>query len=144
MSEQATHVVTVGAAPRDFDQERQASVNRRVLTFKAGGETFHVKPFVRPEDMDSFRALPDGTEDRTGVMVYDNYIKNMVIEEDAPKWDKVRLEADPPLSLADVETICYWLIEVATGRPTERPSSSGRGPRPSAGTSREASRLQTT
>lgn len=137
--------VTTGQPAKDFDAERQARSRRRQLEFTAGGETFHVKPFVSPEQMDAFRVLPDGAESAaTGVQVYDHYIKNMVVEEDAPLWDKVRKEADPPLSLADIEEIAHWLIEVATGRPTERPSSSGRGPSPSTGMSREASRLRTT
>ncbi len=144
MSEQATRI-TVGAAPRDFDLEREQGKNRRQLTFKAGGETFRVKAFVSPEQMDSFKEGDEPDEpDSTGAKVYDRYIKNMLESEDVANWDKVRKEADPPLSLADIETICYWLIEVATGRPTERLSSSGRGPQASKDTSKEASRLQTT
>lgn len=138
------HVVTPGELSRDFDAERQARTRRRTLTFTVGGETFRMKPFVTPEDMDSFRQ-PEGAEKPKDPMeVYDSYVKRMVLEEDAPKWDIVRKEADPPLNLQDVEDVVFFLVEAAAGRPTERPSSSGRGPSASTGTSRDRSRLQTT
>lgn len=139
------HVVTPGTLERDFDQERQARVRRRTLTFKVGGETFRIKPFVTPEDMDSFKGTEEDAAAAKGPMeVYDGYVKRMVVEEDVAKWDKVRKEADPPLNLQDVEDVVFFLVEAAAGRPTERPSSSGRGPAASGATSREASRLRTT
>lgn len=139
MSEQ--HVVTPGTLERDFDAERQARVRRRTLTFKIGGETFHMKPFVSPEDM----RVPHAAEGQTGLDVYDGYVNRMLVEEDVPKWAKVRKEADPPLNLQDVEDIVFFLVEAAAGRPTERSSSSGPGRSPSTGTSRERSRsVQTT
>jgi hypothetical protein len=120
--------------PRDFDQERQAGVAKRDLDFTVGGETFHVVPFVPPEHLDAFQ--PTNRPAGKDIMdVYDEWILSMIVEEDRPKWEKVRKPvkdggADPPVELHTIETIVFWLVEVATGRPTERPSSSRSGPQP--------------
>lgn len=112
---------------RDFDQERQASIAKRDLEFTAGGETFHVVPFVSPETLDAFQPT-NRKDDKSIIDVYDEWITGMVVDEDKPKWAKVRKEAVPPIELHTIETIVFWLVEQATGRPTERPSSSRSGP----------------
>jgi len=129
---------------KDFDQERARKNRQRILTFKAGGESFHVKANVRPEDI-----YPQATEaeiaDKKMIWdVYDRYIRSMVLDEEAETWDKVRRSADPALNLQDLEDIVSWLIEAASGRPTEKLSSSGRGPGQSGATSRDHSALRTT
>jgi hypothetical protein len=126
---------------RDFDKERDQTQARRDLEFTVGGQVFHVVPFVTPETLDAFQ--PTKREDGVTVLdVYDEWITSMLVEADRPKWAKVRKESDPPLELHTIETIVFWLVEQATGRPTERPSSSRSGPTPQRGGSRERSGSQ--
>lgn len=131
--------VMVGQPPKDFEAIRQARLKQRQLAFTVAGVTLEVKPFVPPETMSVFT---EGTEGKSPFEVYDEFVRRMVV--DGAQWDKLRREADPPLNLQDIEDVVYWLVEAAAGRPIERPSSSGRGPRASQDTSRERSRLQTT
>jgi len=115
---------------RDFDQEREQTVAQRTLDFTVGGEVFHVVPFVMPEQLDAFQPTNRG-EGKSIMEVYDEWVVSMLVDEDKPKWAKVRKESDPPLELHTIETIVFWLVEVATGRPTGRPSSSRSGPQAS-------------
>lgn len=124
---------------RDFDQERQQTLQKRELEFTAGGQVFHVIPFVPPETLDAFHPTKR-KEGQDIIDVYDKWVKSMVVEEDRPKWDQVRKEADPPLELHTIESIVFWLVEEATGRPTARPSSSRSGPQAQAAGSQETSR----
>lgn len=125
---------------RNFDLEREQAQANRVLEFTVGGETFHVVPFVSPETLDAFKPTQRG--ERSILEVYDEWIESMVVEEDRPKWKKVRAESDPPLELHTIETIVFWLVESATGRPTERPSSLRSGPTTPEAGSKGTSRSQ--
>lgn len=118
---------------RDFDQERSRTKEQRETSFTLGGVEFQVIEFVPPEHLDQFNPTqrPEG---KTALNVYDEWIVSMLVEEDRPKWEQVRKPEDeggasPPLSLHDIETLVFWLVELATGRPTARPSSSRSGPR---------------
>lgn len=124
---------------KDFDQEREQAKSQRTLEFTIGGETFRIKPFVKPETMDAF-AVGDTRQDEKGerrpvLDVYDEWVTSMLVEEDAPKWKRVREKADPPLNLEDIENVVFWLVEAAAGRPTARSSSSAPGRRPQQATS---------
>jgi hypothetical protein len=112
---------------RDFDLERQKTAESRDLQFVAGGESFEIVPFVTPEHLDAFKPMnrPEGKE---VIDVYDDWILSMLVEKDRPRWTAMRKEAKPPLELHTIETIVFWLVEQATGRPTVRPSSSRPGP----------------
>lgn len=109
---------------KDFDQERTQV--KRDLTFKAGGETFEIVPFVPPEHLDAFQ--PTNRAPGQSVLdKYDEWVLSMLTEESKPRWEKMRKEADPPMSLHDIEQVVFYLVEVATGRPTGRPSRSPSG-----------------
>lgn len=132
---------------KNFDEEREQLKDKRDLEFVIGGERFHVRPFIAPETMDAFTAntgkdAKEGERAKTLLEVYDGWVEAVLVEGEAKKWAKVRKEANPPLSLHDIEEVVFWLVEVAAGRPTERSSSSGAGRRPPTATSKEASRSQ--
>lgn len=122
---------------RNFDEERiqQAEATKELRKFVVGGQTLYARAFVAPEAVDS---LTHEGKDSVADM-YDDWICELIEEEDVPKWKKIRKQAKPPLNLQNLEDLVVWLIEVAAGRPTVRPSSSRRGPAPSEGTSKAPS-----
>lgn len=112
-------------AGRDFDVERTANGQAQV-TFKVGGEEFTVRRYVNAEVLAQFgkRSI---TNFGDTLEAYDAFVKACVEESDAEKWDKVRAEADPPLTVNAVEQVLWHIMDIATGRPTEASSSSRRG-----------------
>jgi hypothetical protein len=111
---------------KDFDVERLKIAEGRDLEFVAGGEVFHITPFVPPEHLDAFQPM-NRPEGKDVIEVYDEWILSMLVEEDRKRWTEMRKKAKPPLELHSIETIVFWLVEQATGRPTVRPSSSRPG-----------------
>lgn len=110
---------------KDFDAER--SVNgKEPVTFKVGGETFTVRPHVPADVLAEFGRRQVANFGDT-MDAYDAFMKSCIVEQDGEKWDKVRREADPPLTVGDVEQVLWWVLDQATGRPTEASSSSRRG-----------------
>ena len=126
---------------RNFDQERAEAREQRDLEFTVGGQTLHIVPFVHPEQLDAFQPTNRG-DNKTVLNVYDEWVVSMLVDEDKPKWAEIRANADPPLELHTIETIVFWLVEQATGRPTARPSSLRSGPQASRAGSPEASSSQ--
>lgn len=110
---------------RDFDVERTAN-GQPQPTFVVGGERFTVRRFVGAEVLGNF-GRRDVRHYGDTLDAYDEFVKACVEEGEAEKWDKVRTEADPPLSVGSIEQIVFWVMEQAAGRPTEAPSSSRRG-----------------
>lgn len=110
---------------KDFDVERLKN-GKDPETFTIGGEKFTLRDYVPAESLALFsRTEVNGFADT--LKVYDEFVKAVVIEKDYPKWEKVRQEADPPLTLWAVEQVVFWAMGVAAGRPTEASSSSRRG-----------------
>jgi len=112
-------------AARDFDVERTAN-GQPQTTFKVGGEEFTVRRFVNADVLADFgkRSIANFGETMDA---YDAFVKACVEEGDAEKWDKIRKEADPPLTVNAVEQVLWFIMDAATGRPTEASSSSRRG-----------------
>lgn len=111
---------------KDFDSERTSRNGKKPVTFAIGGETFTVREHVSAEVLANFgrrevRHYGDTLD------AYDTFIKECIVESDAKKWDKVRKEADPPLTIGAVEQVLWWIMEQAADRPTEASSSSRRG-----------------
>lgn len=131
---------------KDFDKEREATDARRDLSFTVGGVTFVAKKATVPEAMKAFSTEPEAGEARKNILdVYDEWVISMLEDPAQEKeWRRVRKEADPPLTMHVIEEVVFWLVEVAAGRPTGRPSSSGRGRDQSTATSKASSSLQTT
>lgn len=110
---------------KDFDGERLKQAEGRDTEFKVGGETFHARLFVSPEALAKYDFPGTGMEDVA--KGFDEFVTAMIVPADAKKWAKVRKDADPPLSLANIEAIASWLIDQATGRPTKASSASTPG-----------------
>jgi hypothetical protein len=137
--------------PKDFDKERAASltpVEERQCVI--GGETFTIRAKVRPEVLAPYLGMIGGlaetmTEDEA-INLLDTLMGNLVVPGEAEKWARVREIADPEqaLSVADMQAVIQWAIQVATGRPTEpsSPSSDGSATTGTGTASTDASRLQ--
>lgn len=110
---------------KDFDVERTAGT-RESSTFTVGGEKFTVREWVSADVLAEFGRREVSHYGDT-LDAYDKFVKECIVEADGEKWDKVRKEADPPLTLGQVETILWWLVGQVTDRPTEASSSSRRG-----------------
>lgn len=110
---------------RDFDVERTAN-GQPQPTFVVGGETFTVRQFVPAEVLAEFGRREVKNFGDT-LDAYDKLVKACIEESDGKKWDKVRKSAEPPLTLGTVEQVLWWLVDAASGRPTEASSSLRRG-----------------
>jgi hypothetical protein len=110
---------------KDFDVERTAN-GAPQQTFTLGGEKFTVRRFVPAEVLAEFGRREVKNFGDT-LDAYDKLVKACLEDSDGEKWDKVRREADPPLTLGAVEQVLWWLVDAASGRPTEASSSSRRG-----------------
>ena len=119
---------------KDFDAERvDAAQKQGPTTFVAGGETFTVRQFVPPEVLAYFDEWT-AADAKTTIHGYDEFIVGMIEEE--AKWRKVRAikprtdgkkQTIPPLSQNDIESIAFWLLGEAAGRPSRPPSPSSPG-----------------
>lgn len=115
-----------GEVTKDFDAERSTNGEApKPKTFTMGGYKFTLRARVRPEVMKLSSGEAMTIADT--VVAYDTFIKQILVEGDAEMWDKVRAEAEPEITLHDIEELSGWLLEQAAGRPTDAPSSRGRG-----------------
>lgn len=113
------------AVDKDFDVERTVN-GAKPKRFSVGGQKFQVRPYVSAEVLGEFGRREVANFDDT-LQAYDKLVKECLEPDNGKAWDKVRQEADPPLTIGAIEQIVFWLIEQVSGRPTEAPSSSRRG-----------------
>lgn len=114
---------------KDFDQERATvPFDEEARTFRLRGETFTIKQAVRPEVL-----VPASRVNRESVLADD--VTNVdatilaVLDGDGPdRYRQIRESDDDPITFIDMMAIVNFAIEVATGRPTRQPGSSGAGP----------------
>lgn len=115
---------------KNFDEARneRASLER---TFQIGGETFHYRPGVRPEEIlpwFQMRAEEGGEltqEQQLGV--YDDTVLAYLVPGQEKAWKKVRETAEPPVTILDMAELIDWLFEEQAARPTGQPSDSSSG-----------------
>lgn len=115
---------------KDFDQVRH-SVADRDRRFLIAGSEFEAKGSL-PADLLAayFDALSAERNVNVAVMTAaDQLIEASLTSDDqVARWRELRSsDASDPLSIRDVQDVVAYLTEVATGRPTERSSGSGRG-----------------
>lgn len=110
---------------KNFDEERAVN-GKKPVTFSLGGETFTIRPYVSAEVLGAFGRRQVANFGDT-LDAYDEFVKGCILEADAAKWDKVRAEADPPLTIGAIEQVLWWVMDQASDRPTEASSSSRRG-----------------
>jgi hypothetical protein len=112
---------------KNFDTERALEQNgRKPVTFVVGGETFTLRDWVSAEVLADF-GRRDVAHFGDTMEAYDAFMKACILEGDAKKWDKVRKDADPPLTVGFVEKVLWWVMDQVSDRPTAASSSSRRG-----------------
>lgn len=115
---------------KDFDAERVEANGKKPSTFTVGGQKFTLRPFVSAEVLAEF-GRREVQHYGDALDAYDTFIKACVLDGEAEGWDKVRREAEPPLTVGQVEKILWWIMEEVADRPTaaSSPSRPGRGAR---------------
>lgn len=111
---------------RDFDAERVAAAPERVIDFKIGGKTFHIRPFVPPEMLLYFDDWTAESSQKT-IEGFDKFILDCIEPSEAKAWRDVRKKADPAINMNDLEDVAFWILGRITGRPTKPLSQSQRG-----------------
>lgn len=109
-------------AERDFDAERK---KRKGHQFTLGGQTFHTYAglsltFFQKEDDPDVHPLKATLD----------FIRSLLIHEDRERWDAMVSDPTVYIEADDLVDLSKWLLEVASGRPTKRRSSSGNGASP--------------
>ena len=122
---------------KDFETERLEAAKQRGVSFKVAGQEFHVRKFVPPEMLTHFDDWT-AADAKTTIEGFDKFIVGMIEPAEEKAWRKVRKEANPPLNMSDIESIAFWLLGEAAGRPTTPPSPSPPGSGVGAATSAEA------
>lgn len=112
---------------KDFDQERQARVNRE-RTFRIGGEEFTYRPAVSPEALLPYNTAITGDSrpsEAEWIELYDETIRALLDPGQEEKWATVRNpDVENPISIQDLSGLLQWLLEEQVGRPTGQPSDS--------------------
>lgn len=130
---------------KDFDTERAArpTLDEEERTFKLGGETFVIRPQVRPDVLTPVAGIgTDGAPPGVVLAILDEFLTE-ILEGDGPeRYMTLRARETDILTFQDLDDVSAWAMEVVTGRPTERSSPSTGSPGPTGTTSTEGSRLQ--
>lgn len=114
---------------KDFDQVREER-RQADRSFKIGGETFVRKVGVRPEVLAEYEKLEETTAATETLELIDGIVVDLIEDADGghDRYRALRQREEDPLSLADMQEMVQWLVEEETGRPTQPPSPSTRGP----------------
>lgn len=113
---------------RDFDAEREDRFGNQDRKFKIAGELFEIRPSVKPEVIFDIIDVPREGNPRDTVDLADETIKAGLLDEEMrSRWDRIRDEADPPISGQEIAEISQWCIEVWGARPTVAPPASQPG-----------------
>lgn len=119
---------------KNFDEGRQERLARQ-RSFTIGGETFTYKASVAPEVYLDWSKMVGGeygdelTEVKS-IEIFDATIVGFLEPGQEEKWQKVRaIDAEFPLTLADMKDVVRYLFEENSGRPTGPSSDSSGGSR---------------
>lgn len=115
---------------KDFDAERTSTNGAKPTVFTLGGKQFTIRQFVSAEVLGEFsRREVGGYADLLDS--YDEFVKACIEPGQGEQWDKIRKEADPPITVGAVEEVVDWIMGEVSARPTAASSSSrpGRGAR---------------
>jgi hypothetical protein len=128
---------------RDFEQERR-HYNEDDLVFAIRGVTLRMRPAVAPEVVAAFEddAVRVDATSMSQLAAFDTLIQGMLMHDSAEAWAKLRANTDDPITMREMETIAYHLIQVMAGHPTDAPSVSSNGGAQTDPSSREASSSQ--
>jgi hypothetical protein len=118
--------------PRNFDELLEDD-----LTFVLGGETFTMH-YVRPEVLAAWEDDPKDEKAIDALKRLDERVKMFLSPDQHERYDAVRARDDKPVTMAQLNDLATWVIEVQSDRPTQQPSPSGRGRGKTARTSEAA------
>lgn len=113
---------------KDFDARRRERAERD-RGFTLGGETFVMKPGVRPEVLAAYESIDVDASPEAKLATMDGMILDFLDTSDgaADRYAAVRKIEDNPVTLQDIQQVIEWMIEVQTGRPTGQSSDSSPG-----------------
>lgn len=117
---------------KDFDAERhERAANTDGRTFKIGGETLVARGAVSPDVwidyFDKRRENAAVMSNRDYTEFLDDHIRSVLDPESVHLWERVRKDADPPISLGDIDQVVDFLWELQSSRPTGRAAASSNG-----------------
>lgn len=115
---------------KDFDEARTAARDAEERSFKLGGETFTIRPAVRPETLVAASRVRQDSEIADDVAAFDEMLEGFLEPGDRDRYRELRLRETDPVTFADLMAVAQWAVEVNTGRPTEQPSPSTPGLKP--------------
>lgn len=117
---------------KDFDGARaeRSARDEEERTFKLGGETFTIRPAVRPETLIAASRVKTDSEIADDVAAFDEMLEGFLEPVDRDRYRELRLREDDPVTFADLMDVAQWAVEVNTGRPTGQPSLSSPGLKP--------------
>lgn len=113
-------------AHRDFVAAKVEAAGE-AHTFTLAGETFTVLPVALAGSVLDLAAAPERTTTQK-MTAWREFVRAQLInEKEVARFDQLLHDRTKGVTTDDVRAVADWLIEVYTGRPTKRPSSSARG-----------------
>lgn len=105
---------------RDFDVVRAESREHGDRRFKIGGREFRFKAYSSPE---LYARTWTANSDLEWLEAADAFILSVLEPSCVDDWHAVRAtDAAEPLSFTDVRDVLDYVLEVTSGRPTDRPN----------------------
>lgn len=103
---------------RDFDAAAREAVGEP-LTFTLGGEVFTCAPTLAALPMLKLAKSADkgGAE---GVAAFYDFLTAMLVQDDVPRFEAMMQRER--IGMEQLSELVAWVVEEATGRPTQRPS----------------------
>lgn len=120
---------------KDFDAQRhEREANTEGRSFQIGGETVVARASVSPDVwVDYFdRRRTNATSgepmsNRQYLDFLDDHIRAVIEPESVDAWQHARAEANPAITLADIDGVIDFLWELQSARPTGQPGESSTG-----------------
>lgn len=102
-------------------------------TFTIGGVEFRRRPSVPAGIIERWEDATDVSA-AAAVEIVSNTIREFIVPADRTKWDDLRNHPpDNPIDYMDMLNVMFWLIQEASGRPTEGRSDSTDSPAEASG-----------
>lgn len=114
---------------KDFDEARTARSTRDAeeRSFKLGGETFTIRPAVRPETLAAAARVTTDSGVADDIEAFDELILGFLEDEGRARYETLRRREEDPVTFTDLMEVAAWMVEVNSGRPTVQPSPSSAG-----------------
>lgn len=117
----------------NFDDDRPDARPLEERQFQLRGRVFTVRPFVRPETIAIIDDADLAGSSAATLKEMDRGIREFLVPADREAWDEVRADdGDDVVSLLELQAISQRLVRIEAGLPTEAPSGSTDGRKPTA------------